>query len=80
LRATIGSQPSNKTTTIMKPSLLMSVCLLPLMGTVVSCREKGPAEKAGENVDEAVEKVSDAIDPKGPAEKAGEKVDKALGD
>ena len=62
----------------MKLSLLMSLCLFPFVGSVVSCREKGPAEKAGESVDRTVEKVKDAVDPKGPAEKAGEKVDKAL--
>jgi hypothetical protein len=38
----------------------------------------GPAEKAGEHVDKAVEKVKAAVDPKGPLEKAGEKVDNAL--
>ena len=42
------------------------------------CQEKGPVEKAGEKVDEAVDKMKDAVDPKGPAEKAGEKVDRAL--
>ncbi|MDY0184942.1 MAG: hypothetical protein RBR43_03550 [Desulfuromonadaceae bacterium] len=35
-------------------------------------------EKAGENVDRAVEKIEDTLNPKGPAEKAGEKVDKAV--
>jgi hypothetical protein len=62
----------------MKSTLLLSLCLAPLLATV-SCKEKGPAERAGENVDSAVEKVKDAVDPKGPVEKAGEKVDKALG-
>lgn len=62
----------------MKTTLLLSLCLLPLVGSVVSCREKGPAEKAGEKMDNAVENVKDAVDPKGPVEKAGEKVDKAL--
>ncbi|MCX6873197.1 MAG: hypothetical protein NTW21_05230 [Verrucomicrobia bacterium] len=62
----------------MKTTLLLSLCLFPLVASVVSCREKGPAEKAGEHVDKAVEKVKDAVDPKGPVEKAGEKVDKAL--
>jgi len=57
--------------------LLLSLCLFPLVASVVSCRDKGPAEKAGESVDKAVEKVKDAVDPKGPLEKAGEKVDKA---
>jgi hypothetical protein len=39
---------------------------------------KGPAEKAGEKVDDAVQKMKDTVDPPGPAEKAGRKVDKAL--
>ena len=62
----------------MKPTLLLSLCLFTLVGSVVSCREKGPAEKAGEKMDNAVDKVKDAVDPKGPVEKAGEKVDDAL--
>lgn len=57
----------------------MSLCLFPLAASVVSCKPKGPAEKAGESVDKAVEKMKDAVDPKGPVEKAGEKVDKVLG-
>jgi hypothetical protein len=48
--------------------------------TATGCSEKkGPAEKAGEKIDETVDKVKDALDPKGPAEKTGEKIDKALG-
>lgn len=62
----------------MKPLLLASFCLIPLVASVVSCREKGPAEKAGESIDKAVENVKDAVDPKGPVEKAGEKIDKVL--
>ena len=62
----------------MKTTLLLSLCLFPLVVSVVSCREKGPAEKAGESVDKSVEKVKDTIDPKGPLEKAGKKVDNAL--
>jgi hypothetical protein len=52
--------------------------MFPLVASIVSCKEKGPAEKAGEHVDKAVEKAKDAVNPKGPVEKAGEKVDKAL--
>ncbi len=63
----------------MKTILLLSIALLPAVTAVSSCREKGPAEKAGENVDKTVDKIKDAVDPKGPVEKAGEKVDKALG-
>lgn len=63
----------------MKISLLTSLILFPFVASVVSCKEKGPVEKAGEHIDDAVEDVKDAVDPKGPVEKAGEKVDKALG-
>lgn len=45
---------------------------------LTSCEKKGPAERAGEKLDQAAEKVKDAVDPKGPAEKAGEKIDDAL--
>jgi MT0933-like antitoxin protein len=48
-------------------SLMASACEKP----------KGPAEKAGEKVDKAVDKVSDAVNPKGPVEKAGRAVDRA---
>ena len=44
------------------------------------CREKGPGEKAGEKVDNAMDKLEDKLDPKGPAEKAGRKIDKAIDD
>ncbi len=63
----------------MKTILLLSLALLPAVTSISSCREKGPAEKAGEHVDKAVDDIKDAVNPKGPAEKAGEKVDKALG-
>lgn len=49
-----------------------------IIAALASCEKKGPAEKAGEKMDKAIEDVKDAVDPKGPAEKAGEKVDKAL--
>lgn len=46
--------------------------------TLVSCEKKGPAEKVGEKVDEAVKAVEEAVDPKGPGEKVGEAIDKAV--
>lgn len=64
---------------IMKITYLIALCLIPCAVTLISCKEKGPAEKAGESVDKAVENVKDAIDPKGPVEKAGEKIDEATG-
>ncbi|MDE2509038.1 MAG: hypothetical protein KGM43_17670 [Planctomycetota bacterium] len=42
------------------------------------CDEKGPAEKAGENIDKGVQKAKDAVNPPGPVEKAGRAVDKAI--
>jgi hypothetical protein len=43
-----------------------------------ACEDKGPAESAGQNIDQAVEKAKEAVDPQGPAERAGEKVDEAV--
>lgn len=52
-----------------------------LVGAVAlgtGCESKGPAERAGERVDQGVQDVKDAINPPGPVEKAGRAVDKAL--
>ena len=38
----------------MKKTLIISACLLPLLGAMTSCEKKGPAEKAGEKVDNAL--------------------------
>ncbi len=62
----------------MKNLLLLAVCSVSILAALASCKKKGPAEKAGEKMDEAIENVKDAVDPKGPAEKAGEKVDEVL--
>ncbi|MFZ5493392.1 MAG: hypothetical protein ACOY6E_12945 [Pseudomonadota bacterium] len=45
---------------------------------LAGCGEKGPAEKAGEQIDKAVEQTKDAVQDagqQGPAEKAGEAID-----
>jgi hypothetical protein len=42
------------------------------------CEDKGPAEKAGQSIDEGVKNAKDAVNPPGPVEKAGRNVDKAL--
>jgi hypothetical protein len=53
---------------------VVGVVLLGLLGSgVVGC-EKGPAEKVGEKLDKALDKLSG----KGPIEKAGERIDKAV--
>ena len=60
----------------------VTVMTLLVAGTLgmAACRDKGPAERAGEKMDRAVEKLDDAVNPKGPAEKAGRAVDKAVDD
>jgi len=46
--------------------------------TLTACPEKkGPAEKAGEALDDAADSMKDAVTPDGPAEKLGEKLDDA---
>lgn len=57
--------------------------VLPILLTIpffvlVGCSDPGPAEKAGESIDNAVENVRDKLDPQGPAESAGEKLDEAV--
>ena len=42
----------------------------------VGCPEKGPAQKAGEAVDEAVDKLTHPNE--GPLERAGRKMDEAV--
>ena len=52
-----------------------------LLGAVVTCggcESKGPAERAGENIDKGVQSAKDALNPPGALEKAGRGVDKAL--
>lgn len=44
---------------------------------LVGCETKGPAERAGEKIDEAADAAVDAVDPRGPMEKAGDKLDEA---
>jgi len=44
------------------------------LGIALAACEKGPAEKAGERIDKAV----DALSGKGPVEKAGKRVDRML--
>ena len=44
----------------------------------VGCEREGTVEKAGKQVDKAVEAAKDKLNPEGPAEKAGKQVDKAI--
>ncbi len=52
-----------------------------LLGAVMAfagCETKGPAERAGEDIDKGVQNAKDAINPPGAGEKAGRSLDKAL--
>lgn len=41
----------------------------------MACEKKGPAEKAGESIDKAVEDVTDAVDKDGPIENTVENIE-----
>ncbi|HKI20112.1 MAG TPA: hypothetical protein VKA15_19640 [Isosphaeraceae bacterium] len=53
---------------------LLSVALV----TAVGCESKGPAERAGANIDKGIQNAKDAINPPGPTEKAGRAIDNAV--
>ena len=59
---------------------VVASALLVLGGALVGvgCEREGAVEKAGKQVDNAVEDVKDKINPEGPVEKAGKQVDKAI--
>jgi hypothetical protein len=52
--------------------------LLASLALSVGCEQQGPAERAGESIDNAAEDVQDTLDPRGPAEQAGAAVDDTL--
>ena len=61
---------------------VVASALLVLGGALVGvgCEREGAVEKAGKQVDQAVEDGKDKINPEGPVEKAGKQVDKAIDD
>ena len=58
-------------------TLTMVAILGSASAMTIACERKGPAENAGEEIDEAIDNVSDKLDPKGPLEKAGRAIDRA---
>lgn len=59
--------------------LLLAACTVLTLG-LAACHEEGPGERAGRKLDNAGNRVSDALNPPhGPVESAGRKVDRALG-
>jgi hypothetical protein len=57
---------------------ILGTLLLGAVVTCAGCEAKGPAQRAGENIDKGVQDAKDAINPPGPVEKAGRTIDKAL--
>jgi hypothetical protein len=57
---------------------LLATMLFGAVAAFAGCETKGPAQKAGEEIDKGVQSAKDAINPPGPLEKAGRGVDKAL--
>lgn len=68
---------------MLKNWMLRALLILPFLGGAMlvgaGCEPKGPAEQAGENIDNAVDNAADALNPQGPAEEAGEALDDAVG-
>lgn len=63
---------------MLRKTLILMAIALPVMGTLAACDDKGPAEKAGEKIDNAAQSMKDAIDPPGPAEDVGRSIDDAF--
>jgi hypothetical protein len=56
------------------------LCAGLLVLTLGGCKQEGPAERAGKELDEAAEKLGEAVEKRGPLERAGEKMDNAVDD
>jgi hypothetical protein len=65
----------------MQTSMMSKVVAVFLCGIamgITGCVQKGPAQRAGEKIDNAADALRDTVDPPGPAQKAGRAVDRAL--
>ena len=56
----------------------LAALMLGAIAAFAGCEAKGPAQRAGENIDKGVQNAKDAINPPGPSEKVGRSLDKAL--
>ncbi len=75
----------------MKALRFLTICLiLSLSLLFMACEKEGPAERAGERMDEAYEDtkdnlndageaIEDSVTPDGPMEEAGEEMDETVG-
>ena len=58
-------------------ALCVSALVVAATLSLGACREQGAAQKTGEAIDNAKDKVADTVNPKGPVEKAGRAIDRA---
>jgi len=58
--------------------LAVMVCMGFVVIALGACKQEGPAERTGRKIDEAAEKLGEAVEKKGPMERAGEKMDNAV--
>jgi hypothetical protein len=74
--------PGERRVTVKKIAAMALGITLIIGGMFLStgCERQGPAEQAGKEVDQAVEKMKDVVSPSGPAEKAGKELDRAVTD
>jgi len=56
----------------------LATLLLGVVAAFAGCETKGPAQRAGEDIDKGVQNAKDAVNPPGAGEKAGRNLDKAL--
>jgi len=62
----------------MRKLMIATLPVLALLGPLAACSE-GPAERAGEKLDNAGHNLRDAVDPpRGPGERMGRSIDRAL--
>jgi hypothetical protein len=56
----------------------LGALLLGHIAVVTGCVHKGPAQRAGEKFDRAMDDLKDTVDPPGPAQKAGRAIDRTV--
>lgn len=58
--------------------LAVMMCMGFIVIVLGACKQEGPAERTGREIDEAAEKLGEAVEKKGPLERAGESMDNAV--
>ena len=56
---------------------IVAISVIAIILVALSACQKGPAEKAGQALDNTGKAVVDTVNPSGPAQKAGKKIDQA---